>query len=329
MSPSEGHALTKNTGRPRAAKRIAAVLAGVLLAPLAAEGAYRALRTAGLSPTTNPAYVEHDARLGWRYRPGMVERHASDEFDVEVRTNAQGFRGPDWNLDSYANRDRKPRVLVLGDSYAFGWGVTFEESLPARLQALRPDWKVLGAGVSGYGTDQESLLLEQLDSGLRPDCVVVVFCENDLYECTDDVAYGKSKPRFARAGGELRLEGVPVPFPWIERVSLVWRALRKARWERDAAERVRDPNAEWALVCDLYRRMREVLRDRPLVILSDRDRLSRLADEEPGIEHVDVAAAFGAEYSRFQFPRDGHWNREGHARAAEALVGALRPLMDR
>ncbi len=321
--------MTTKSGKSRTAKRIAATVAGLLLAPLVAEGAYRALRTAGLSPTTNPAYVEHDAQLGWRYRPGTIERHASDEFDVEVRINAQGFRGPDWSPTSPADPARKPRVLVLGDSYAFGWGVTFEESLPARVQALRPDWNVLGAGVSGYGTDQECLLLEQLDGGLRPDCVVVVYCENDLLECADDVAYGKGKPRFARVAGELRLEGVPVPFPWIERASFVWRALRKARWERESVERTRDPNAEWALVCDLYRRMRDVLLDRPLVILSDRARLARFADDEPGIEHVDLAAAFGSDAERLHFARDGHWNRDGHARAAAALAGALRPLLDR
>ncbi|MCY2959217.1 MAG: GDSL-type esterase/lipase family protein [Planctomycetota bacterium] len=315
--------------RSRAWRRPAAVLAGLLLAPLVAEGAYRALRTAGLSPTTNPAYVEHDARLGWRYRPVMVERHASDEFDVEVRTNAQGFRGPDWDLGTAAGDARRPRVLVLGDSFAFGWGVEFAESLPARLQARRPDWNVLGAGVSGYGTDQECLLLEQLDATLRPDCVVVVFCENDLAECASDVAYGKHKPRFVREGGGLRLTGVPVPFPWIERTSLLWRALEKSRWERHQVARARDPNAEWALVCDLYRRMRTVLRDRPLVIVSDRSQLARLAADEPGIEHVDLGGAFGAGAARYHFAEDRHWNAAGHARAAEALAGALRPLLDR
>lgn len=307
--------------------RLVAVVAGMVLAPFVVEIAYRALRTARLSPTTNPAYVEHDARLGWRYRPNAVERHATDEFDVEVRTNSLGFRGPEWSLSD--GPEHAPRVLVLGDSFAFGWGVEHDESLPARLQELRPDWKVFGAGVSGYGTDQELLLLEALVDRVRPDVVAVVYCENDLYECADDVAYGKHKPRFVSAGGELRLEGVPVPRPWMERASLAWRAYLKSRWERQFAARPRDPNAEWALVCDLYRRMRDVLRDRPLVVVSDQARLAGFAADEPGIEHVDLGSAFGADTARFHFPVDGHWNRDGHARAAEALARALRPLLER
>jgi hypothetical protein len=305
-----------------------AVLIGLALAPLVAEGAYRVSRTAALSPTTNPAYVEYDAELGWSYRPHTAERHASDEFDVEVRTNARGFRGPEWNLEASAGADRRPRVLVLGDSFGFGWGVEYEESLPARLQRERPDWQVLGAGVSGFGTDQECLLLERLDPGVRADCVVVVFCDNDLVECSGDESYGKHKPRFVRADDGLRLVGVPVPYPWLERVSLLWRAARKSRWERALAANPRDPNEEWALVCDIYRRMRRMLGDRPLVIVSDQPRLARFAADEPGIEHVDLRSAFGSDPAPYHFAGDGHWNAAGHARAAEALAGALRPLLE-
>lgn len=316
---------TKST---RGKKRILALALGIALAPLAAEFAYRISRTAGLSPTTNPAYVEHDDVLGWRYRPRTTERHTSDEFDVTVQTNTRGFRGPEWDELDPAAAGRRPRVLVLGDSFAFGWGVEYEQSLPARLQALRPDWQVLGAGVSGYGTDQECLLLEQLAPAVRPDCVVVVFCENDLFECAGEESYGKSKPRFVRAAGGLRLEGVPVPYPWIERASYVWRALRKARWESAFVSRARDANAEWALICDIYRRMHRVLGNSPLLVMSTESRLARLAADEAGIEHVDVAAAFGADPARFHFEHDGHWNAAGHARAAEALAGALRPLLE-
>lgn len=300
------------------------MLVGLALAIAAIEGGYRLLRSSDLSPTTNPAYVEHDDLLGWHYRPNTTHRHHSAEFDVEVHINAQGFRGPDWPDRSGA---RRPRVLILGDSFAFGWGVSFDESLPARLQALRPDWEVLGAGVSGYGTDQECLLLERLDPDLRPDAVVVVFCENDLYECRDDVAYGKRKPQFVQAGGRLELRGVPVPFPWIERASHAWRGWLKARWESSFRARPRDPNAEWALVCDLYRRMKRVLGERPLVIVSKEPVLARYAAHESGIAHVDVGAAFEGATSSMEYPLDGHWNAHGHARVAEALAKTLGPLL--
>ncbi len=320
--------MNAGTHPSRWTKRIGAVLLGAVLAPVAAEIAYRVLRTAGLSPTTNPAYVEHDAWLGWHYRPGMSVRHVSAEFDVTVRTNAQGFRGPDWKSAVDPESPHAPRVLVLGDSYAFGWGVEYEQSLPARIEALHPEWDVLGAAVSGYGTDQECLLLEQLDTTVRPDVVVVVFCENDLLECAGDESYGKRKPRFVRDAGGLRLEGVPVPYPVIERVSLVWRAIRKAVWERSAAARTRDLDAEWALVCDIYRRMHRALGGRPLVIVSDEPRLASFASMEAGVEHLDLRDVFGVDAASLHFPIDGHWNAAGHARAAEALARALRPLLE-
>jgi len=321
--------MSSSDRRSRVNRRLGALALGLCSAPLAAEGLYRVFRSSGLSPTTNPTYVEHDSLLGWRYRPGTRERHASDEFDVAIEINARGFRGPEWDVASEPRNETTPRVLVLGDSFAFGWGVPHEESMPARLGELRADWKVFGAGVSGYGTDQECLLLEALDESVRPDCVVVVFCENDLFESAGLEAYGKRKPRFVQAPGGLGLEGVPVPFPWIERVSHAWRAMRKARWEREFATRVRDPDVEWTLVCDILRRMAGRLGGRPLVIVSDEERLARLAADEPSIDHVDLRTAFGEDAASFHFQRDGHWNAAGHARAAEALERALRPLLSR
>jgi lysophospholipase L1-like esterase len=323
-SESERFTLSSRSPNARVARRVLAVVVGLVLSVLAVEGGYRLLRSSDLSPTTNPAYVEHDDQLGWHYRPGSTHRHHGGEFDVEVHINAQGFRGPDWPAEKGA---RRPRVLILGDSFAFGWGVSFDESLPARLQALRPDWQVLGAGVSGYGTDQELLLLEQLDPSLHPDAVVVAFCENDLYECRDDVAYGKHKPQFVRAPGGLELRGVPVPNPWLERVSQAWRGILKSRWEGSFRARERDPNAEWALVFDLYRRMKSVLGPRPLVIVSDKPALARFTAFEQGMAHVDVSAAFQDAQEPVFFALDGHWNARGHARVADAVAKALGPLL--
>jgi hypothetical protein len=68
--------------------------------------------------------------------------------------------------------------------------------------------------VSGYGTDQEYLLLQRLWPKVEPKVVVLVFCtENDRYDNSSSVRYESyQKPYFATgADGTLVLKGQPVP----------------------------------------------------------------------------------------------------------------------
>jgi hypothetical protein len=152
---------------------------------------------------------------------------------------------------------------------------------------------------------------------------VSVFCANDLWEASTDVAYGKHKPRFVDRAGILELTGVPVPRAWPERVSALWRAWQKTAWERGFFARSRDRAREWELACDLYRAMRDELAGVPLVIVSDTDRLAGLALEEHGIEHLDVRSIFAGATEPVLFPRDGHWNANGHARVSRELATRL------
>jgi len=102
-------------------------------------------------------------------------------YGVPVRINALGFRGED--PDPIKN-DRTSRIVILGDSTAFGFGVEEDDCLVNRLQVLLDasgtEVEVLNAGIPGYGLRGEIAVLEEKVRALQPDIVVVVFDANDL-----------------------------------------------------------------------------------------------------------------------------------------------------
>ena len=79
------------------------------------------------------------------------------------------------------------RVLVLGDSFAFGVGAQENETYPVRLQeVLRSRGvraEVLNAGAPGYGVPDETAWFARWGKPLAPDVVLVtVFIGNDLQD---------------------------------------------------------------------------------------------------------------------------------------------------
>ena len=198
------------------------------MALILGEGLYRVMRLPSLGPTTNPSYVQHDAALGWSYVPGAISRHVTEEFDVRIEINSDGFRGRDWER----KRPQALRMLVLGDSETFGWGVDQENTFASLLAREHRDWQVLNAGVSGYGTDQQLLLMKRLLPVVEPDLVICVFAYNDLFENIMSVTYGRSKPWFISHENGVALHGQPVPYPLLDRVSLLSRCGRRTLQSR-------------------------------------------------------------------------------------------------
>lgn len=124
---------------------------------------------------------EKDPLLGHRLRAGAHSRTRTPEFTVEYRTNADGWR--DETL--YDRQAAAPRLLVLGDSFTFGEGVDEGQIFPRLLERGRQqqgtEIEVVNAGVPGYDTRREVLLLERLLERYRPDAVLIVWVPNDLF----------------------------------------------------------------------------------------------------------------------------------------------------
>lgn len=308
----------------RRLQRVALVAGATVLGLLLAEGAWRALRTSGYGPTTNPRYVPTDAALGWRYRPLAQARHRSDDFDVGIAINAQGFRD-----QPFGPRSARPRIVALGDSLIFGWGVEAEQAFTSRLEE-RLGVEVLNLGVCGYGTDQELLLWELQGRPLQPDVVLLTVCDNDLWELSRPAAYGRRKPCFTLREGALVEGGTPVPDPLLLRCSHLARSLWAWSLKRSTPPLAPDERpAATALQCALIGRLAaevEAAGARLLVVVDGREAVADCLREPSAWTIVDVAPALeaAARIAPVRFASDPHWTAHGHEAVAEAIAARLR-----
>jgi len=114
----------------------------------------------------NP-FHEEDPLLMWRLVPGL-----SNEA---LRVNALGFRGDDVELPK---PDDTFRIVVLGDSMTFGFGVFDDQTYAARLAGRlsgEARVEVVNAGVTGYSSWQSRKYYETVVRRLDPDLVVAMF----------------------------------------------------------------------------------------------------------------------------------------------------------
>ncbi len=115
----------------------------------------------------------------------VVRNHNLSKRDVEITTNALGFRHPELGPKERGER----RVLVLGDSITFGDYVDAEQTYPAHLErALRmgdaggsSTLQVINAGVGAI--DLQNMLAILMETGLsaEPDFILVGLYLNDAY----------------------------------------------------------------------------------------------------------------------------------------------------
>ena len=148
----------------RAARLAAGALAALALAAAAGEALVRAAGALDAGPVPRRLLAPSDLPdLPYRLRAGERLR----VLGREVRVSSLGLRGPDVAARPPPG---SPRVLVLGDSVAFGWGLEEAEGFAPRLaQALGrlgARAEVLNAGVPGYSLPSSVALYRELAPAL-------------------------------------------------------------------------------------------------------------------------------------------------------------------
>ena len=183
--------------------RAALVLFGVLLAAAALEVGLRMMEPGLLveSRRERSVFCRFDGELGWAPLEDVTAIHRKDGQGGVVHQNQYGMRGPDDV--TLQNRSGKRRVLVLGDSYVWGYAVA-QNQLFSAPEVHGASEEILNFGVSGYGTDQEYLLYLRRGARFEVDEVVLAFTpSNDVRNNLASRQYGYAKPYFTLEGGRL------------------------------------------------------------------------------------------------------------------------------
>lgn len=149
------------------------------------EAALRLWGSSEAAPAFQGLFIQ-DPDVGFRLKPNARTRFATVEFDTHIAINNVGVRDSE-DIAPKAADER--RIVILGDSLVLSVQVPFEQTygelLEARLNARggRHRYRVINAGVQGYGPVQERLLFGKVGSTLEPDVVLVsVFVGNDAEE---------------------------------------------------------------------------------------------------------------------------------------------------
>ena len=179
----------------------------------------------------------YDAELGWAPVPNSSSLFTAGRT-IHVRHNSLGLRDEEFTVDA------KPTIMFLGDSFVWGFDSEAGERFSDLLKPRIPAYNILAAGVSGYGTDQEYLLLKRLWLSVKPAVVVLIFCaQNDRLDNSTNIRYQNyHKPYFAtQPDGSLVLMGQPVPTSQLQRYSGLVQNLLLARLATIAYARLSYP----------------------------------------------------------------------------------------
>ena len=170
-----------------------------------AEGLARLLGREVLEQASSPAPASTEGAPNLLGNPFLLYEMSPGERyenDTTIAINSFGLRGPEWTPSKPAGIRR---IMALGDSSVYGFGVKDDEVFTARLdEGLGEQVQVINSAVPGYSTYQTINLLQIRSLSLQPDLLLVgcIWSDNNFDSFVDRdllAAYSSFRNSHARA----------------------------------------------------------------------------------------------------------------------------------
>lgn len=220
-----------------------------------------------------------------------------------VETNRWGLREERFEIEKPENTTR---ILLMGDSYAFGWGVNrsnrFADIVETKLNERRKT-QVIVAAVPNWGMEDYRNYWQEQGKRLNPDIVVVAVVGND--------ELAVEKTREIDESSKTREERRNRMKEYIDRQE----TRSNSPLRRGARSMVKNTNAKWLFY-------------QVTGISKHYDKLWKDLEDKKGTEFVSVPKKLDREQdSEYILHKDDrHWNEKGHRWLAEKLYSELRNL---
>ena len=265
-----------------------------------------------------------DEELGFRLKPGYSFH--------DVRVNSLGFR----STQEFNFKTENKTIILLGDSMVFGVGISQDYIFSELLNREHSTYRYINAGVIGYDTAQEYLVLKKYIDKIQPAAVILFFEQSNdmLMNVRGDNFY----PKASIQNGRLIIQKAIAenPFPFYQRFifyQLMNTKMFKGRdliylYHKLMFTLFKERSEAWivtkrllfeiAELCDLNKAQLIIVDiptqnqlKFPQLYSRETQKLLQEAAKERGIAYYDLMVHY-PDWQKLFIPRDSHWNIEGH-----------------
>lgn len=281
-----------------------------------------------LSPERPDLYVK-DNEVGYHLWPSTktFERYPWTALKInDINSNSDGFR----NSREFGESGDDRQLLMIGDSFVYGLGVSSKDRLTEVLESKLSGWRIDNLGMCGWGIDLMLRALETFGPKIKPQIVVLAVYTDDFPRLLPQFSgMGFNIPKFELRNGQLVSKPYQLASGW--RNSHLAQAAYEIYWRKIVNRNRYDMNKA---ILDRINQVTQKLNSKLILLYlpgkgnteEDRERRSFLEiwTNSQKIPYLDLHDAFhNAGIKKTYIKNDIHWNENGHRLAASEIANFL------